>query len=82
MVSSKHKFKHEFKRVATENNVRQRSKDIYKSLNVINQEIQARGHQLKCLKAARAFGLYCALGLYIGMHLLPTGILVMAKKKR
>ena len=31
--------------MATENNVRQRSKDIYKSLNAINQEIQARGHR-------------------------------------
>ena len=38
-------FKSNFKRVATENSVRQRSKDIYKSLNVINQEIQARDHK-------------------------------------
>ena len=50
LVSSKHKFKNEFKRVATENNVRQRSKDIYKSLNVINQEIQARGHHYEIPK--------------------------------
>ena len=44
MVHFEHKFENVFQRVATENNVRQRSKDIYKSLNVINQEIQARGH--------------------------------------
>ena len=43
LVHIEHKFENVFKRVATENNVRQRSKDIYKSLNVINQEIQARG---------------------------------------
>ena len=44
LVHFEHKFENVFKRVATENNVRQRSKDIYKSLNAINQEIQARGH--------------------------------------